>query len=94
MKGVYSAGARRGHGKDFSLRRVASLEISNAWIDKCNVVTCGHNDPFDETAAAVADWNSEMMSGCDDGGATPDPSDAEFCRSIAGSSGTIEGSGD
>ena len=46
MKGVDSAGARRGHGKDFSLRRVANLEISNAWIDECDFVTCDHMAPL------------------------------------------------
>ena len=90
MKGVDSAGARSGHGKDFSLRRVASLEISNAWINECDFVTYGHSDPCDEGVAAVADWK---MFDCDDGGATPDLSDAEFCGSIVAPPGTIEGSG-
>src|SRR5437899_2992526 len=45
--------------------------------------------PCDEGVAAVADWK---MSDCDDSGATPDPSDAEFCESMAGPPGTIEGS--
>ena len=60
MKRADSARARSGHGQDFNLRRVASLEISNAWIDECDVVTCGHAAPCDEGVAAVADWK---MSG-------------------------------
>ena len=71
------------------VRRVASLEIRNAEIDECNFVTCGHTAPCDEADAAVADWK---MSGCDDSATTPDLSDTEFCGSIAGTPGTIEGS--
>ncbi len=64
MNGAASASERSRHGKDFSVvRRVARLEIGNARIDESDFVTCGHKDPFDETAAAVAAWNSAMMSG-------------------------------
>jgi hypothetical protein len=93
MKRVGSASERSGLGKDFNLvTRVASLGISNPRIDESDFVTYGHNDPFDETDAAIAAWNSAMMSGWDDSGTTPDLSDTEFRGSIAGRLGPIEGS--